>query len=345
MAGKHGLTAGLWLASILLLALLVVRGGPWLWPRLFPAPVDPASGGPGEDEEALQPALVAELVHRTVVTLGAPGEGSATLIELPRGATARDLELALRADPGLEGAEVYVTAVDDLLWRLRVLQGGRLLHRCDVRPWLPERPLVSGSDPPELGFVVLFEEADDAAVRGVGGWKAPLAVGLPAFAPHAVKSARQAAWSSKGVIVLVDPALPLEEQLLAAPEAGGVLLRSPLPTDVDPATWLEPLDRFGLVLLHGSAGDAGLRRAADAAGVAVARVAAHLGTPEAEVLGLNLAVRRGHGVLTVDGTEEGLALLERFIADARSDGFAIHFPVEVARLASGARSSAGVNAP
>jgi hypothetical protein len=346
VAGRHGLTAGLWLASILLLVLLVVRGGPWLWPRLFPAPTDTSVADPAGEGQAREPALVAELVHRTLVTLGAPGEGSDTLIELPRGATARDLELALRAEPGLRGTEIYVTSVDDLLWRLRVLEGGRVLHRRDVRPWLPERPLISGSDPPELGFVVLFEEQDDAAVRGVGGWKAPLALGLPAFAPHAVKSARQAAWSSKGVIVLIDPALDLQEQLLAAPEAGGVLLSGPLPAGVEPAEWLEPIDRLGLVLLDGSGGDStAVRQAADGAGVAWARVVASLGTPEAEVLGLNLAVRRGHGIVTVHGTEEGLALLERFIDEARTDGYAIHFPVEVARLATDARSGSRLSAP
>lgn len=345
MAGRHGLTAGLWLASLLLLVLLVARGGPWLWPRLFPAPADEVHT-PDPTDSALEPALVAEVVHRTLVTLGAPGDGGDTLIELPQGASARDLELALRDAPGLAGAEIYVTPVDDLLWRLRVLQQGQLLHRSDVRPWLPARPQVSGTDPPELGFVVLFEQADDAGVRGVAGWKAPLALGLPPFAPHAVKSARQAAWSSKGVVVLADPAIDLEEQLLAAPEAGAVLLRQPLPGGVDPRAWLEPVDRFGLVLLDGLPGDsAALRRAAEELDVGCARLATHLGGPEGEVLGRNLAVRRGHGIITVDGTGEGLALLEAFIEDARADGYAIRFPVEVARIASGGRPAAPAIAP
>lgn len=345
MAGRYGLTAGLWLASLLLLVLLVARGGPWLWPRLFPAP-DPEEADTQGGVDALEPALVAEVVQRTLATLGAPGDGSDTLIELPQGAAARDLELALRAEPRLDGAEVYVTPVDDLLWRLRILERGRLLHLRDVRPWLPERPQVSRTDPPELGIVVLFEQPDDPAVRGVGGWKAPLALGLPPFAPHAVKSARQAAWSSKGVVVLVDPGQDLEEQLLAAPEAGAVLLRQPLPAGMDPSEWLAPAHQLGLVLLDGSPGDTvALRRAADELGVACARLAAHLGRPEAEVLARNLAVRRGHGIVTVDGTVEGLALLEEFIADARADGYEIRFPVEVARLASGPRSGPGVSGP
>jgi len=340
VASRYGLTAGLWLVSLLLLTLLVIRGGPWLWPRLFPSPEQASAPEAGLQ---LEPALVAEVVHRALVTLGAPGEGSDTLIELPQGASARDLELALRATPDLRETEVYVTPVDDLLWRLRVLQEGRLLHKRDVRPWLPERPQVSGTDPPELGFIVLFEEPDDAAVRRVGAWQAPLAVGLPPFAPHAVKSARQASWSSKGVVVLADPLQDLEEQLLASPEAGAVLVRRPLPDGLDPAAWLAPVQRLGLALIDGTEGDStALRRAAREQGVPCARLSAHLGAassaplsaPEGEILGRNLAVRRGHGILTVDGTEEGLAQLEAFIDDARADGYAIHFPTEVARLAA-----------
>jgi hypothetical protein len=327
----------LWVVVLVLLALLVGRGGPWLWPHLFPSP----GGGDGGEEpattsaagEPLSPVEVAEVVHRTLVTLGLPGEGSASTIELPRGASARELELALRADPRLADAEVYVTRVDDLLWRLRVIQRGEVLLKRDVRPWLPERPVVSGSDPPELGLVVVFRQADEARVREVGRWKSPVALAMDPYAAHAVKSARQATWSSKEVVALVDPAQDLAEQLASAPDAAAVLLEGALPEEIDPAVWLDPLVELRLALIDARTGEPGeLRRAAWEAGIPYLRRAGDLGEPGGAVLARNRSVRRGYGVITADGTEAGLAALEAFVEQARADGYSIVFPAEVAGI-------------
>lgn len=334
MGDRLRVTIGLWLVALLLLGLLVARGGPWLWPRLFPAP-----GGPGHEERrtapagALEPPLVAETVHRTLASLGTPPDAAGDSIHLPQGAGARDLELALRAEPVLASAEVYVTPVDDLLWRLRIIERGRLLMIRDVLPWLPERPAFPASDPPEIGIVVLFRGEDDAGVLDVSGWRSPLALGLPPFATHAVRSARQAAWSNKGVVALVDPATDLGEQVQASPDAGAVLLESDLPVGTDLVAWLAPLDDAGLALIDARAGDpAPLRRAAADRGVSCVRLAARLDRDGGDTLARNLAVRWGHALVAVDGSEKGLAALERFVESVRQDGYSILFPSEVALL-------------
>ncbi len=345
MDGRHPLTAALWLAFVVVLGVAVVRGGPWLWPRLFPAP------GPGS--EVITPpdlpsaVLVAEVVHRTVATLGPPGDpGNEDAIVLPPGATGAQLQAALRADERLAGAEIYVTRSDDLLQRLRVFSGGQLLLQRDVRPTLPERPVISGTDPPELGFVFVFRERDDAGVQAVGRWKSPLAIGLQPFAPHSVKSARQASWSSKEVVLVVDPGHDLNEQLVAFPDASAALLEGALPDGTDPSAWVAPLAERQLALIDGRDGPPGeLRDAAAGAGVSYVRRAGHLSDAESAIWIRNRAVRRGYGIVTVDATAQGRATAEQFIEEARTDGCPIAFIAEVARMHGGGGDATGAPAP
>lgn len=328
-------TAFLWFLGAAGLTVAVARVAPWAWQHLFPVPgtTEAATSTPAPEVNLPTPALVAEIVHRTLVTLGAPGDGGDDLLELPRGASARRLQDALRAHDGLSDCEVYVTKVDDLVWRLRVIGEQDLLLTREVRPWLPERPVVSGADPPELGFIFLLEERDDARLRGLGRWKSPLAVGLRPYASHAVASSRQAAWDSKEVALVLSEGEDVAEQLAAAPDAQVALLAHELPAGVDPASWLAPLGARDVALIDGRSADpTALRGAAEAAGIGYLRLAAHLGDDGGEVLARNLAVRRGYGIVTVDATDEGTAAAEAFIEAAKADGYAILFPVEVARM-------------
>jgi len=336
MAGQRT-TLFLWTLGIVTVGLAVARGGPLAWEHLFPPPsagdtVAEAGSFPGAER-------VMEVVHRTLATLGTPPEGGEELLLLPKGASPRGLQDSLRAEEPLAGCEVYVTQVDDLLWRLRVFGGGEPILQRDVRPWLPERPVVGGTDPPELAFVVLFDERNDEQLRAVGRWKSPLAIGLSPFAPHAIASARQAAWDSKAVAIVLDPTTDLAEQLDAAPDATVALLSSQIPEGVGLAGWIAPLTGRGVALVDGrSASPELLRAAADGASVPYLRRAGHLvgSEAEAEVLALNRTVVRGHGIVTVDGTAEGVDRLERFIDAAKADGYRIVFPAELLRDSPGA---------
>lgn len=331
MAGERT-TVMLWVLGAAVVAGAAARVGPVAWQHLFPPPtaadVAPATG------ELPGPERVVEVVHRTLATLGTPPEGGGPMLLLPRGASPRALQDALRGEEPLADCEVYVTQVDDLLWRLRVFGGGESILERAVRPWLPDRPVVGG-DPPELAFLVLFPERSDEQLRTVGRWKSPLAIGISPFAPHAIASARQAAWDSKAVAVVLDPATDLVEQLDAAPDATVALLVSELAAGTDEVAWVRPMAGRGVTLVDGrQAPPAKLRAAAQETRVPYLRRAGHLAgdAAEAEVLALNRAVVRGYGVVTVAGTADGVARLERFIEAAKQDGYPIVFPAELARM-------------
>jgi len=344
-------TIGLWILSTLAAVAFVMEGVPWLWPRLFPVPqeelVVDAGIGNAVSESTLSPERTMEVLRRTLAGLGATGDEPGTDIYLPRGKSPRDLELELEGRPALEGTQVSVTRVEDLLHCVRIYDGSRLLLQEYVRPYLPERPVVSSADPPELGLVIIFRTESDAAVREVGRWRAPVAIAVPAAEPHTVRTARQAVWSSKGVVVVVDPLESLHEQTGAAEDAGGVLLEEPLPEGMDPSEWLEPLAREGLYLIDGSGTEGqALEQAAAELGVQYLRRSAHLviGSPTEAILARNLTVRRGHGIVTIDGTPSGIKTLSEFIAEAREDGYSLRFPNEVAQQ-HGAVLAGGVSAP
>ncbi|HCP46461.1 MAG TPA: hypothetical protein DIU15_10480 [Deltaproteobacteria bacterium] len=263
-------------------------------------------------------------------------------IYLPRGKTPAELQSRLRAIPRLAGVDIYVTQVDDLLHRFRAFDGPRLLLSRDVRPWLPERPVVSPVDPPEIAFISRFLENDAEQLDRICGWKAPLAVALPPFAAHTVKAARRASRASKGVVLLVDPRDDLKEQLDAVPDASGVLLEQELPETLDPGPWLDPLGRAGLFLLDGRVedGNQSLAVAASDRGVAYVKMATNLNGAGSEILARNLTVRRGYGFVVADGNEASTSLLRAFIEEVREEGYPMAFPSEVARMHGGDRVKA-----
>jgi len=322
---RHAFTVGLWVASIVLLGLLLVRGGPWLWPRLFPAPPDPVST---ESTTVPDAAELAERLSRFGAGWGAPGD--AALLELPKGRTPRELQDDLRADPRFAGLEIYVTRADDLAWTLRLFGGGQELLQRPVRPWLPDRPTVP-DPPPKLGFVVVVEQPDEDAARRLGRWDVPLAAALPPFDAQTMKAARQLAWEQKDVVLHAESDAPMEEQLAAVPQASGVLLLGDPPA----GAWLAAIAGADAFLLDGRDGpDAELRAAAAAAGVRWMRPAGALKDPHGAKLSRNRTVRGGRGVLLASGDEAGLAALEEFVTTAREDGYELVFPAEAARASA-----------
>ena len=312
------------LLALAALTLLVLRVGPWLWPQLFPGPAEPPPAG---EVPPPSPEFVAEVLSRFLAGWGEHLPPDGEPIVLPQGRRAEDLQAGLRLEPRLEGLEVYVTARDDLDSRLRVFAGPQLLLLRDVRPWLPDVPVVSPVDPPTIGVIVRLNE--DAAVgRQVGQWRTPLSLALPAFAAHTAKAARQASWDGKGVVIALQPDAPLLDQIRAVPEASGVLLDFEPSDPVEP--WLAALAARDLALLDARprAGE-GLVDGAKKAGVQLLRV----GDFAERSLTWNLAVRRGYGVVLAEPGEQ--ASLEEFVEASRAAGFDLEPVDTIARGLSG----------
>lgn len=318
-------TPMLWALGTSVLVLLVVRGGPWLWPRLFPAAVvsvEPAA------EEAPSPEYVAEVLSRFLAGWGEHLPPGDVVLEMPPGRRPQELQAGLRGEPRLGGLQVYVTQADELHHELRIFAAERLLLQRRVRSWLPERPVVSAESPPLLGLVVVLTE--DETLRRLGAWEAPLGIALPPFAPHAARSARQASWDGKGVLALLDPAEDLVAQSQALREAGGVLLLDPLGEGADRRAWLTTLSSTRQFLLDGRVSPSdGLAADAEAAGVPYQRVVGRLAAGQERRVVWALCLRRGGGVVVVDATDEGLGELEDFVEASRDVGFALALPAEV----------------
>ena len=157
-----------------------------------------------------------------------------------------------------------------------------------------------------------------------------MAVALPAFSPRSMRAAGKAIKAGKDVLVELDPEQALDDQLRALPGVTGVLVTGPLTEAVEAAlsSALESRDLFLLDARPDALGDAEEPR--DDRVLRLPR-AAHLGTDEAAVVGRNLAIRWGHGVVTADAAPAGARRAEAFIEAAREDGYIVRLPAEVAR--------------
>lgn len=342
MSNRHTVSLLVWTLFIGGVGLFTFKGLPWLWPQLFPVPVTVEQDGPaGAEQAALRPELAMEVLRRTLASLGATGEEAGNGVELPQGRSARDLELALRVDPRLEGADVYVTRVGDLMHRVRIFNEKVLILQEDIRPWLPEHPVVSTVNPPELGFVVVFRLGNSETVGEVARWRAPVSLAVPPDAPHTVRTARRASWSSKGVLILAQPDRGLAEQAAAAEHASGVLIEQLPGAGVDLLAWLQPLQPDNLFVLDATGlEDASLEAAAKQLGLDYLKSAGRLdpSDPQSAILARNLTVRRGHGLVVVEGDQDSVRFAADFIDDARGAGYSLRFPVEVARQHGAAAS-------
>ncbi len=347
MAGRHLFSVGLWVATTLVLALGVVRGGPWLWERIFPGPRELGVEAQEADEDGLlNPERVAEELHRLLASWGAEPGPEVETVYLPQGRTPSDLQDALRRRPPLAEAQVYVTEIDELTHRLRVFRGRDAMLNRRVRTWLPERPVVSSTAPPRLAVIPILRSGEMRELRRVLRWKSPLAVGLHPFDPAAVKARREASWASKGVVLVVDPKDELEAQLEAVPEASGVLLEEDLPEGLDVGEWAAQLANADTFFLDGRSRPGGkLVAALEQYRVEVVSRSAHLGSVEAATVARNLTVRRGRGIVTVDLNPDGVADLQAFIETAEEDGFSLVLPSEVARRPSHPSPAGGPRAP
>ncbi|MBJ95509.1 MAG: hypothetical protein CMP23_13685 [Rickettsiales bacterium] len=341
MNARHASTAVLWLVFVLLIGLGSARLGPFVWSRIFPgienSPqlLEQATAEEGSLElEARTPERAAEALHRVLANWGVGNALEPDLIYLPEDRRPGELQATLRALPALSALEVYVTRVDDLLFRLRIFDGATLLLSRDVFPYLPERPVVSGINPPEVSALVLLSEQESGAIDRLCAWRAPLAIGVPPFAAHAVGSIRLASRCSKGVLLVLDVEDDISEQLASAPEASGVVLLSDLEEDQDLNSLLAPLRQAEVFLLDGrpSGSLPNIEKPARALGLRYLRWAGTIGKAGDLVLARNLSVRRGYGVVAASPDDEGLELLESFLEVARDDGYNLMFPVEIARI-------------
>ena len=341
MDGRHTFTAGLWLISAAIFCLSMVRLGPWLWVHTFPT-VEVLGGAEVEQfgasdaavpAQAKSPEQAAEALHRVLSNWAVGNAPEPERIYLPEGRRPSQLQRTLRDLDSLAGLEVYVTRVDDLLFRLRIYSGAQLLLQRDVFPFLPERPSVTSTDPPEASVLVLLGTEESEVLDRVCAWRSPLAIVLPPFAAHAVKSMRFASRCSKGVLLLLDVEDDVAAQLATAPEASGVLLLDELEDGLDLDRWLRPLLTADVFLLDGrpSGSLPGLEQPARALGLRYLRRAGHLTQASDLVLARNLTVRRGYGLVSAQDDEVGIRLLETFLDDARDDGYNLIFPAEIAR--------------
>ena len=313
-------------------------GAPWLWPRLFPTPSD-------APEEVVEADLSIEDVKRAFDQALVAGGGELPprpagtelpVVALPRGMSPVALQTALRQDPRLPAASIYVTRADDLLWRLRVFDGARLVLERDVRPWMSPAPPHPPGNAPELVVLLDARSGEDAWVRRVLGWRSPVAVVLQPFAPSTLRRADEAAKASREVVGAIDTSEPLVEQLAAVPHAAAVLIEEALPPELDAGAWLGLLATDQLVLIDACPEGCIDGAAAARAGVARLRVAGRLTADEAEgvaevALVRNLAVQRGYGVVLTDANKAGARRVEQLLDDAKGDGVEIVFAAEAAR--------------
>jgi hypothetical protein len=316
----------------------VWAGAPWLWPRLFPTPGEAPEQ---EDDASLAVEAVERAFDQALIARGGelparPAGEARPVVALPRGMTPTALQAALRQDPRLSEATLYVTRADDLLWRLRVFDGARLILERDVRPWMSPAPPHPPGNAPELVVLLDGRSGEDAWVRRILGWRSPVAVVLQPFAPSTLRRADEAARASREVVAAIEPSEPLAGQLSAVPHAAAALIESELPPGVDPAAWLGLLAADQLVLIDGCPEGCFDGAATARAGVSRLRVAGRLTADEAEgvaevALVRNLAVQRGYGVVLTDASKAGARRVEQLLEDAKADGVEIVFAAEAAR--------------
>lgn len=305
---------------------------PWLWVRLFPTPPAPvADPSTGPALAAVQTAL-----DQTVVAAGGelpprPGSGEAAVVPLPKGLSPRDLEQRLREDPRLEGADVYVTRADALLWTLRVFAGPTLILRRELRPWLPASPPHPPGNPPELAVLVDLRAHPDGAddLR----WASPFGVVLEPFAPATLRLAEEAAKRSRSVVVGLRTDEPVADQLQAVPHASAALVEAPFEDGL-----LGPVGEALMTLVDACPRGCVDVAAAQAAKVPVLRVATTLaredgpGVDAEHALARNLAVQWGYGLVVTPGTKEGRARAADLIEAAKDDGLPVVFVEEAGRM-------------
>lgn len=310
------LVAGGRLLLLLVFATAAVRLVPALWPQLFPAPGPSQREAPGAP---LGEAEVVSVLQRLVAARGGSvAEGGE--VQLGEAESPPDLQGELRIALG-DRAEVYVHPDGPLAWRLRVYSGGEPVWVGPVLPWLPERPQL-GHRSPALALLMDAPRADDAALRDLLRWKAPLAVALGPDDPEALRAGRRVLEANKELWVRVDDAeQPLGEQLDAFPNASGVLLAL-RPEASWASGWRAELAARGMgaVLLWSGAPEPRPGDAAWPGDTAVDR-------PDRWARLRARALQRGGGAL-VFGPDD-LAAVEEFIGTAREDGYRLVFPGEL----------------
>ncbi len=210
-------------------------------------------GGPTtESPVTLQPALLQEVLETSLLPavlkeaqlLESSAEerldpagtwmSHATRYQLEPGVAPDALAARLQglAREAVPGADVYVTARDDLEVDVRIYAGKRLVHRLILVPTLEELSKRSRGEAPALVAVVVLGLGQDARQdQAVLQADVPLSVGLVPFSPFALRMARDATRNHKEVLVELPAGVTTNAQaaeaLMAVPGATGVVLRTP----------------------------------------------------------------------------------------------------------------------
>lgn len=357
---------------------------PWAWHSAFPTPED---AGPIPDVEVDSAAIgeVNEAIADTLAALGVTAEmvvdssddprdleGQAwtftrTTVELPRSLHEEELRRSFQAWP--EGAEAFLTRLDELTWSLRIYLGKRPVHQLVMRLPLDPDPAVDPASPPALAVVVAGVGPRDGGVEEVIETPYPLTLAVLPYRSHSLRYATDAARAAKEVAVHLlfddqsaapDPvgmALPapleaslaqdafaarLAEDLDAVPYASGAVLTSDSATTADVARMeivAAGLGRRSLYLLdllpvHQGAALQVARRHDLGAMSCAATVGAAATSEEREAALLrarNLAVVRGSAVLVVEAGGDGLDWLGPFIEERVDEGYRLAFASELIR--------------
>jgi hypothetical protein len=299
-----------WLIPLVVSAGLVAAALPRVWPHLFPAPPPPegTAGTPAAPERCVA------AWERALRTGG--GDPSAVgPVELPRGFSPRELQAALRLELQADGVDAYVSEVEPLLYRARLVAGASTCLQRELRPYLPEMPEHGPSVRPALAMLFVLPNPTSAALDPLLDGRDPLAVALPPFAPGTLLAARDIVRSGRDLLLLADPFEPLRAQFDAVPGASGALVEAA--PAIERGAWLSGVE--GRLLIDATPAGQSLPGAL--------RAPAALGTASGAKLARNLAVVRGGAVVLVPADARDRA--REFVAASREGGFRFVFPSEL----------------
>jgi len=240
-----------WLRIGAVAALLVGVGAvalPWVWERVFPAPVSveelPATAedltatieavnqvvGSGLGSLGVVPEQIVSTEEEARERDGIGWTYSRTTLDLPPGVTDGAVRSAFDRWP--DGVDAFLTRPDELTYSLRVYAGKVPLVRLLMRRPLDPNPAVDPEAPPRLAIVVKGVGLRSAEVERVLELDLPLTLAVLPYRSHSLRYADDAARASKEVVAH----LPFEG-VPGGAATGGTAVPEPLGTALDPGSF------------------------------------------------------------------------------------------------------------
>ncbi len=268
---------------------------------------------------------------------------------LPEGTTREGVERAFQQHlkSSSPTAQVYFTTPDPVTLGVRISTGRFPTHHILLSESLPEDPSFPPEHPPVLALLVDGVGEASPAVEEALSWRLPVTLAIRPYQPLSVAYARDAARSSKEVLLHLDSeALRSPDPLMAprdaVPFVGGVYVRGggvELGEGKPLRALVEALSASGLPLLlaqppPGGAALAWCRVAKVPAAEAQVIFQPEKGEKavvEAMIRARNLAVRQGRAIVVAPADAAGLAVLKKFGVGAREKGYRFAFASEVVR--------------